>query len=763
MRVINKYLVTLLTGAFLVPTFGQLSLPQWKKDFGKTVFPEQKGSKNLSIEDAFNFKNYPSSPIFTAYPSQKFLVFQYVRNKEKGNHLYRCNPEMGNIANSEKLFVHFDSVQTSLKKYDVTVGFLSFHFDTEESGWFSAGNRVFNFFIRQNGVFESYPMLTLGANRIAEEISTTDQACVYEKGKTTCRIAAFVEAHNIFISTFDTVRQITFDGKEGLVYGQSVHRNEFGINKGLFWSPRGEKLAFYRMDEQRVTSYPLNNISERPASSTSFKYPMAGDSSHSVSIGIFDPYTQKLIYLKTIGDYDSYLTNISWSENAKSIFVAHVTRNQKRMDLIEYSAETGDIIKIHFTETHAKYVEPEKGPLFIPGSTDFIWESERDGMNQLYYYRSNKVQKLNLPSEILEVTEILGFADKGKYLVGVGTFKTSLDRGIFQIELDKNNSVILGPKIGGSPSIVFHEDHPFIVVTFSDLNTNREIIAINRLQVPNKRIKPVAISQLYTNLNPASDFNIGRIELNSLEHPEDGVTLFTRTFYPPNFDSTKKYPVVVYVYGGPHAQMITNSWLGGGNLWMAYMATQGYIVFTLDNRGSAHRGLAFENAVHGKLGTFEMSDQLVGLNWLKSLTFIDSTRIGVHGWSFGGFMTTSLMTRYPGLYKVGVAGGPVIDWKYYEIMYTERYMDHPETNPQGYKENSLLQYAPQLKNRLLMIHGADDDVVVLQHSLLFLDTCVKSGNDQLDYFIYPGHKHNVIGKDRIHLYKKVSQYFFDHL
>jgi dipeptidyl-peptidase-4 len=268
---------------------------------------------------------------------------------------------------------------------------------------------------------------------------------------------------------------------------------------------------------------------------------------------------------------------------------------------------------------------------------------------------------------------------------------------------------------------------------------------------------------LYENKNPIEDFNIGKIELNSIEHSTDKVTLFTRTFYPPNFDATKKYPVVVYVYGGPHAQMVTNSWLGGGNLWMAYMASQGYIVFTLDNRGSSHRGFEFESSVHRQLGTLEMSDQLAGLEWLKSQSFIDSSRIGVHGWSFGGFMTTSLMTRQAGKYKVGVAGGPVIDWKYYEIMYTERYMDRPEENPEGYEANNLLNHTGKLKGRLLQIHGADDDVVVWQHSMMFVKKSVELSNPNLDYFVYPGHKHNVSGRDRIHLYKKVSQYFFDHL
>ena len=310
---------------------------------------------------------------------------------------------------------------------------------------------------------------------------------------------------------------------------------------------------------------------------------------------------------------------------------------------------------------------------------------------------------------------------------------------------------------------VWNEKTGILMVAFSSLSNPGQVycIDVNEFIKNIKQTIEVKASFLEEIENPVANFEIGLISLSSVKN--EGIELYTRTYFPANFDPKKKYPVVVYVYGGPHAQMIQNKWLGGGNLWMAYMASKGYIVFTLDNRGYANRGLNFENAIYRQVGEVEMSDQLAGLNYLKGLDYVDTSRIGIHGWSFGGFMTTSLMTRQPGKYKVGVAGGPVIDWKYYEIMYTERYMDLPQNDPDGYKKNSLLQYAPDLSGRLLMIHGADDNVVVWQHSLLFLEKCVKANNANLDYFVYPGHEHNVIGKDRVHLYKKVSQYFFDHL
>jgi dipeptidyl-peptidase-4 len=257
-----------------------------------------------------------------------------------------------------------------------------------------------------------------------------------------------------------------------------------------------------------------------------------------------------------------------------------------------------------------------------------------------------------------------------------------------------------------------------------------------------------------------SEYKVGTAEIRHLT-AKDGAKLYTRLIKPSDFDPAKKYPVLVYVYGGPHAQMITNSWLAGANLWMYWMAEQGYLVYTVDNRGSAERGFAFESQIHRQLGTVEMEDQLTGVEYLKSLPYVDANRLAVHGWSFGGFMTTSLMLRNAGVFNVGVAGGPVTDWKYYEIMYGERYMDRPEQNTKGYEQASCLTHAGNLKGDLLLIHGTVDDVVVLQHNYALVKKFVDLGI-QMDFFPYPMHKHNVTGKDRVHLIEKILTYVIDH-
>jgi dipeptidyl-peptidase 4 len=257
--------------------------------------------------------------------------------------------------------------------------------------------------------------------------------------------------------------------------------------------------------------------------------------------------------------------------------------------------------------------------------------------------------------------------------------------------------------------------------------------------------------------NPLDAYNRPEVK-NVTLHAEDGTPLYGKLILPTNFDASKKYPVIVYLYNGPNVQLLHNSFPESGNLWYEYMAQRGYVVFTMDGRGSSNRGLEFEQATFGKLGTVELLDQIRGVEYLKSLRFVDANRMGIHGWSFGGFMTTSMMLRYPDFFKVGVAGGPVMDWSMYEIMYTERYMNTPQDNPKGYEESNLLTKTKNLKGKLLLIHGADDDVVVWQHSINFVKKCVDN-NIPVDYFMYPGHPHNVRGKDRVHLMQKITDYF----
>ena len=568
--------------------------------------------------------------------------------------------------------------------------------------------------------------------------------------------AVAVRDNNLFLLLPDgSSKQLTTDGTPTLVYGQSVHQNEFGINGGLFWSPDGSRLAFYRMDQSMVTPYPLVHINTRKATEEKLYYPMAGMPSHHVTLGIYDVASGQTTYIKTGEPKEKYLTNISWAPDNKTVYIAEVNREQNHMDLKAYDPATGDYIKTLFSEHNDKYIEPQWPMRFIPGrDKEFVWQTRRDGYTHLYRYNVDGKLLGQITRGEWEITDFLGFADGGKTIVYSSTQLSPIDRVIASVSIDGRKMRILTPQAGWHVGQL-SSDGKYLLDTYESLKTPTE----NRL-LSVATGKPIAT--LYQSKDPEAGFINPEITFGTIK-AADGVTdLHYRLLKPTNFDPAKKYPTIVYVYNGPHAQLVQNRFHAGCLGWDLYMATKGFVIFTVDGRGSAHRGAAFEQVIHRHLGKNEMADQMKGVDFLKSLPYVDAGRIGVAGWSYGGFMTTNLMLTYPDVFKVGSAGGAVTDWARYEIMYGERYMDSPQDNPEGYKETNLSLRAGNLKGRLLLIHGTIDPTVVWQHTQLFVEACVKAGTYP-DYMIYPEHKHNVLGVDRVHLNYTMARYFMDHL
>ena len=568
--------------------------------------------------------------------------------------------------------------------------------------------------------------------------------------------AVAVRDNNLFLLLPDgSSKQLTTDGTPTLVYGQSVHQNEFGINGGLFWSPDGSRLAFYRMDQSMVTPYPLVHINTRKATEEKLYYPMAGMPSHHVTLGIYDVASGQTTYIKTGEPKEKYLTNISWAPDSKTVYIAEVNREQNHMDLKAYDPATGDYIKTLFSEHNDKYIEPQWPMRFIPGrDKEFVWQTRRDGYTHLYRYNVDGKLLGQITRGEWEITDFLGFADGGKTIVYSSTQLSPIDRVIASVSIDGRKTRILTPQAGWHVGQL-SPDGKYLLDTYESLKNPTE----NRL-LSVATGKPIAT--LYQSKDPEAGFINPEITFGTIK-AADGVTdLHYRLLKPTNFDPAKKYPTIVYVYNGPHAQLVQNRFHAGCLGWDLYMATKGFVIFTVDGRGSAHRGAAFEQVIHRHLGKNEMADQMKGVDFLKSLPYVDADRIGVAGWSYGGFMTTNLMLTYPDVFKVGSAGGAVTDWARYEIMYGERYMDSPQDNPEGYKETNLSLRAGNLKGRLLLIHGTIDPTVVWQHTQLFVDACVKAGTYP-DYMIYPEHKHNVLGVDRVHLNYTMARYFMDHL
>ncbi len=565
---------------------------------------------------------------------------------------------------------------------------------------------------------------------------------------------AFADSFNLYVAKNGIVKKVTTDGSAELVYGRAVHQQEFGITKGTFWNDAGDKLAFYRMDQSMVPDYPIIDWTKRPAKANFIKYPMAGDASHHVTLGIYDAKTDRIHYLKTGLPAEQYLTNIAWAPDGRSIYIAVLNRGQNHMKLNQYDVATGEFVKTLFEEQHEKYVEPLVPMLFLKNDPSmFVWQSRRDGWNHLYLYDTNGKMIRQLTSGQWEVTSVKGFNAKGDKLYYVSTAVSPLSRNLYAVDIkNARSAAITSGNFNHNVSV--DESGEYLLDNYSSPANARTIELVN--------IKSGKRTRLLQAKDPLQDFELGAMSIFTLKS-NDGHDLYARLFKPVNFDSTKKYPVVVYWYGGPHAQLILNSYNGGaGDYWFQYMAQRGYLVFTIDTRGSANRGREFEQTIFRKAGTAQMEDMMTGVNYLKSLPYVDASRMGLFGWSYGGFMTTNFMLTHPGVFKTAVAGGPVIDWKYYEIMYTERYMDTPQENPGGYEETDLNRRVDRLKGNLLLIHGMQDPVVVQQHSVNFVKAAVDKGV-QVDYMIYPGHEHNVLGKDRAHLYQKVTDYLMQNL
>ncbi len=576
------------------------------------------------------------------------------------------------------------------------------------------------------------------------------------------KAVAFVDADNLYVRDADgNLKRLTSDGSRDIVYGQSVHRNEFGIDGGLFWNPSGTKLAFYRMDQSMVADYPLVNVPELTdtthlmASPAPEKYPMAGQTSHLVTIGVYDLASGKIIYLKAGDPTDRYFCGITWSPDGGTVYVQQMNRAQNDMHLVSYDASTGEPLAELYHESHPKYIEPGVPLRFLPwDASKFILQSEKDGFNHLYVYdvKGNFVKQLT--SGDWEVTKLVGFDTKSRSVVIESTEAHCLQNNVYRVDVATGKRMLIDADGKGVHSCLLSETGAYAVDWYQEPDVPRNIDIVN--------VATGKAVRYFTAADPWKGYAVPIYKSGSIKAADGTTDLYYRMVLPPDFDATKKYPTVVYVYGGPHTRNVDAGWHWHSRSWETYMAQRGYVLFILDNRGSNRRGREFGLATYRQLGQVEMQDQMKGVEFLRAQPFVDMDRLGVHGWSFGGFMTISLMTNYPDVFKVGVAGGPVIDWKWYEVMYGERYMSTPQLNPEGYEKTSLLHKAKDLKGRLQIIIGLNDPVVVPQHAYSFLKACIAAGT-QPDFFVYPGEPHNMRGHQSVHLHERITRYFDDYL
>ena len=673
-----------------------------------------------------------------AFRADKLLGFQWIPNSN--NYVYYTD-------SASKMM--FASATDSKAKELLTLAEINTALGTKLKSfsgleWIDANTVL----ISENGKYFTYFL----ASKSGKTMLQTPEAAENQTFDKSKQNLAFTEKNNLYFFNKNKEKiTVTNESNEEIVSGQSIARNEFGINNGIFWSPKASYLAFYQKDESEVANYPLLDINETPGKLVNLKYPMIGQKSEKPRVGIYNLATKKTVFISPkSGIADDYLTNLSWSSDEKYILIAELNRGQNDMNLNLYDANSGAFVRTLLNEKNSNWVEPEHDAFFpSAASNNFIWFSENDGFQNLYYYSIEGKLIKKLTANKFPTREIIGTNPTGTEIYFKATGANPTNMLVYKVDLKGKQTLIT--KDEGVHNVSVAKDGNWFFDEYSNHTTPSKSLMYD---------KKLNASILFESKNKYDGYQIGTAEIKTIKAADGTTNLYTRLIKPSNFDATKKYPVMVYVYGGPHAQMITNSFLDGANLWMYWMAEQGYLVFTVDNRGSDNRGFAFESVIHGRLGVNEMDDQLKGVDYLKSLPYVDGNRLAVHGWSFGGFMTTSLLLRKPDTFKVGVAGGPVTDWKYYEVMYGERYMDTPTENQKGFDEASTLNYVNNLKGKLLLIHGTNDDTVVMQQNFALVKKFVEA-QKQIDFFPYPMAKHNVFGKDRVHLMTKVLNYIIE--
>ncbi len=565
------------------------------------------------------------------------------------------------------------------------------------------------------------------------------------------KVVAYTLGNNLYLASPEEKQiAVTSFKDKNIVAGQAIHRKEFGITKGTFFSPKGNFLAFYQKDESRIADYAFVNYDTVPAQPKVIKYAFAGGPNEKASIGIYDFATKKVHYLQVDNKDDHYLTNLAWSPDEKYILLAEVDRDQSHFALNRYEVATGKKVNTLFEERNSKWVEPESAAVFLSNKNDeFLWLSERSGFTNVYHYNLNGKLIKQLTNFKWVVQSVAGFDAKGENVFIVGTSPDAREKHVYKVNIKSPKKVVQLTKVAGTHEASLSSDGKYLLDVYSNITTPEVTQVISTDNGVAKEVHKAA--------NPFEGLAIGTTELVSLK-ADDGTVLYGRLHKPSHLEANKKYPVLIYVYGGPHAQEVTNSWLGGAQLWMPVFAeSEDYIVFSVDNRGSENRGFAFESVIHRHLGDVEIKDQLKGVDYLKSLPYVDGNRIAVYGWSFGGFMASSLITRAPEVFKAAVAGGAVTDWSLYEAMYGERYMDMPQENLEGYANSRVMKYINKLEGKLLLIHGSVDDTVVPQHFINLVQASLRA-KKSVDMFVYPMQAHGVRGLDYVNLLQRITDY-----
>lgn len=572
---------------------------------------------------------------------------------------------------------------------------------------------------------------------------------------------AFVRENNIFIVFLETgeEKQITFDGKiNEIINGTTdwVYEEEFSFTQAFFWSGDSKKIAYYRFDESKVKEFQMTYYNDLYPEQYRFKYPKAGEDNSLLSIHVYNLSTDGTIKLDIGQETDIYIPRIGWTQDANLLSIQRLNRHQNHLQILLTNAETG-FSTLLYEEKNPYYIDITDNLSFLPDGKSFIISSEKDGYNHIYHYDLTGKLIHQLTKGKWDVTDIYGYSSKFKKIYFQSAEVSPMDRNIYAVDLKGKKEQLIS--LPGQNSASFSSDYSYFINSNSTLNqpyyitvnknTGKEV----RVLKDNKILKETLSNYQWTN------FSFFTINDSSTKLP-DGTQVHLNGWQllPPDFDSTKQYPVLLYIYGGPGAQTVNNSWGGANSLWFQLLAQSGIIVISIDNRGTGARGELFKKMTYKELGKYETEDLITTARYLKNLNYVNADKIGVFGWSYGGYMSSLAITKGSDYFQYAIAVAPVTSWRYYDNIYTERYMRTPIENPDGYDQNSPINHVEKIKGDFLLIHGSGDDNVHYQNTMEMINALVNA-NKPFELMIYPNKNHGIYGGNtRLHLYEKMTNF-----
>lgn len=594
-------------------------------------------------------------------------------------------------------------------------------------------------------------------DNIFKQLTNTEEEQSNIKFSPNGKMVGFVRNNNIFVIDLATGNetQLTFDGNENILNGKFdwVYEEEWSIIDGWRWSPDNNYIAYWQLDQTNVPEYPLTFYSNTYPKIKNMKYPKAGENNSRVRIGIINLNSKKNIWVNLGNDSNYYVPRIFWMPHNNKLAVFKVNRLQNKLEILEANPETGNT-KLLITEESQTWVDVESASYHFLKTGKLIWTSEKDGYSHIYLTNLNKkVETKQLTKGLWDVHKIIAIDESSEIIYFSSTETSPLERHLYKIDFSgkRFKRITQG---NGSHNTYLSPNNKFYIDTYSNANTVPQVLLYD---INGKLIRVIEEN----NLSALSEYQLSRKEFFNFK-TSDGIVLNGWMMKPINFDPTKKYPVLLYVYGGPGSQSVLDQW-DRNNLWYTLLTQKGYIIVSVDGRGTGARGVDFKKVIYKNLGKWETNDQIESAKYLSNLPYIDKNRIGIWGWSYGGYMACMSILLGNEIFKTAIAVAPVTDWKFYDTIYTERYMQTPQLNPEGYKSSSVLNYADKLKGKLLIIHGTTDDNVHLQNSIALIQEFQKY-NKQFDLMFYPEKDHSIAGqKTRLHLYTLITDYIINNL